>query len=352
MSLGSKIRTGAMVSGAISVHRISKAQRQSASAQQQQAWAQQQQAAAQHAQAQALTRAAHAAEYQAQVAAQAAADQRRLAENAAEQALRAQFAHWRQTPDGRAYEGWKEHALALSDDLLARIQPAAEFQSKIAAAHAYDVQEALRHYPGPAVAIPQPVQRVVPSPNIGPVAVIGAVVGLFVLLPLLTGALDALVGLVAPGLDNSRNVGQVMALAITAVICFLGVRAIQRSRVEKAEKERMVALSEYEAGVGRWREWQFHASQAASGRAAYLSGASEDPRRVPEWWEVSVSEGGFLPLREEIAGYEARAMREFPSPNRLPKLERPALKILGNIPGGPEVQKAVAWYRTHHPMDS
>lgn len=345
MSLGSKIRTGAMVSGAISAHRVSRAQ-------QQQAFAQHQQSLAQHAQAEQLARAASAAERQTLIAAQAAAHQRRLEEQTAAQALRAQFAQWRQTPDGRAYEQWRHKATELSDDVLARIRPAANFQPKVAAAHAYDVQQARSAYPGPPVAVPQPRERIVATPGSKPVIIGAVAVGLLVLLPVLSGFLSALVSAIAPQSRGAGDVGSLGALVIAAVICFFGVRWIQRARVARADKERLAATVEYEAAVGRWRDWQAEAAAAKAARVASLGGASENPNDVPEWWEASVSDGGFLPMPEEIEAYEARAMREFPSPNRLPRLQRASFKVFDAVPAGPEVRKALGWYRSQNPTSS
>ena len=97
--------TATAVSGRVAHRQAAKydkqAQEQAAVAQHRQAAALQQQALAQNAQAVQMARAANAAERQALVAEQVAADQRRLAEQAADHARRAHFAQWRQTPDGR-----------------------------------------------------------------------------------------------------------------------------------------------------------------------------------------------------------------------------------------------------------
>jgi len=329
-----------MVAGAVSAHNMSKAQ-------QQQAIAQQQQAEAQRMQAQHLARSASAAERQALIAAQVAEDQRRIAEQAAEQARRAQFAQWRQTPDGRAYEQWKQQANELADDILVRIRPAANFQPKVAAAHAHDVQQALRAHPDPVERVPQPRERVIATPGVKPVFIGAAAVGLFLLWPLLSSVFNALIGMLAPG--GSGGPGTLAALVVSAVICFFGAKWTQKARLAKADPDREAAATQYEAAVGRWRDWQLADWAAKAGRVDYLGGASEVPANVPEWWEVSVTDGGFLAVHEEIEAYEARAMREFPSPNSLPHLQRPTFKVLDSVPAGPEVQKALGWYRSQNP---
>lgn len=331
-----------MVAGAVSAHNMSKAQ-------QQQAMAQQQQAEAQHAQAQQLARAASAAEQQALLAAQVADHQRQLAEQVAEQSRRAQFAQWRQTPDGRAYEDWKLQATELASDVLARVRPAANFQPKVVAAHAHDVRQALQAHPDPSVQVPHPREQVIATPESKPVFIGAAVVGFFVVLPLSSNLFNQLLAAVAPQSSGLGGLGTIAALVATGALCFFGAKWIQRGRLAKADRDRESAATQYEAAVGRWRDWQAAQSAARAGRLAYLAGASEDPAEVPKWWEVSAIDGGFIAMPEEIEKYEARAMREFPSPSSLPRLQRPSFRVLDSVPAGPEVQKALAWYRSQNP---
>lgn len=338
MGLGSKIRTGAMVSGAVSAHNISKNSKRSAAAAEATAAWQRQQAFAQHATAHEMARAAHAAEQHARIAHQAAVQQHRMAEESASQARRAQFAQWRQTPDGRAYEQWKQQAISHSEDLLGRMQPAVGFQPSLAAAHAYDTQQAQLAYPDPAPA-PQPQARIVPAPTLKPVVISVALLGLVVLWPLLRAGLNPVA---------SEAVASLVGFALAAGICIAGARWIQQRRVAKADAARTVAQSEYEASVGRWHDWQAALATARASRTAFLNGASANPSEVPDWWEASVSNGSLLPVPEEISAYEERAMREFPSPSQLPKLERASFRILHDVPGGPEVQKALNWFRSQN----
>ena len=348
MSLGSKIRTGAMVSGAFSAHKISKAQEQAAVAQHRQAAALQQQALPQNAQAVQMARAANAAERQALVAEQVAADQRRLAEQAADHARRAHFAQWRQTPDGRAYEEWRLQASQLADDILKRIRPAVEFQPKLAAAHAYDVQRAWAAHPSPAAIVRQPSQPVMAAPDIKPLILAAALIGVFIL------------GLVGSAFEGDSDTGSGMVsqvvpflvLVVTALVGFFSVTRIHGMRVDRAEQARLTALAEHETAMRQWHQWQYETKAAKLARATFLAGASEDPNQVPEWWEISVDGGGFLPVPEEIEAYQAWAMRQFPSPSQLPKLQRVAFKVLDAVPGGPEVQEALTWYRVNHPASS
>ena len=83
-------------------------------------------------------------------------------------------------------------------------------------------------------------------------------------------------------------------------------------------------------------QWQYETKASKLALATFLAGASEDPNQVPEWWEISVDGGGFLPVPEEIEAYQAWAMRQFPSPSQLPRLQRVAFKVLDAVPGGPE----------------
>ncbi len=338
MSLGSKIRTGAMVSGAVSAHNLSKNSKRSAAAAEATAAWQQQQAFAQYAAANEMARAANAAEQHARIAHQAAVQQHRMAEESANQARRAQFAQWRQTPNGRAYEQWKEQAIRLSDDLLRRMQPAANFQPSVAAAHAYDTQQAQLAYPDPAP-VPQPQARAVPAPSLQPLVISAILLGLIVLGPLLRAVLTPI---------TSEAIGSLVGFVLAAGICILVVRWIQQRRVTKANMARTAAQAEYEFSVGRWRDWQAALGAARASRTAFLKGAPTNPSEVPDWWEASVSDGNFLPIPEEISAYEERAMREFPSPSQLPKLERASFRIFDDVPGGPEVQKALAWFRSQN----
>jgi hypothetical protein len=352
MGLESKIRTGAMISGAISAHRVSQAQQQSARAQQAQAVAHHQEAMAQMAQAEQMARAASAAEHQAMIAAQAAAHQRQLQEQAAAQALRAQFAQWRQTPDGRAYEQWKRRALELSEDLLARTLPAVNFQPQLAAAHAFDVERAHTAYPDLAEIVPQPEERLIASPRSRSVIIAAVAIGLIVIAPVLSGVFNGLARVFGLYSSSVEALSTLCALVVAAAVCFFGVRWVRRSRVAKADQARLAAGAEYETAVGRWRDWQAQVAAAKAARRTFLAGASDNPHDAPQWWQASASDGGFLPTPQQIEAFEAHAMRQFPAPHELPTLQRASFRVFDSVAAGPEVQKALAWYRSHNPTRS
>ena len=69
-------------------------------------------------------RIADATEKQVLIAQQSAYAQQAIAERAAEQSRRAQFALWRQTPDGRAYEWWKQQASEIARYGVVRVRQA------------------------------------------------------------------------------------------------------------------------------------------------------------------------------------------------------------------------------------
>ncbi len=272
------------------------AARMADAAQESVAW-QQEQARAQWASAKHSERIADAAERQVWIAQRAAEDKRWSDQRKAEQDLRVQFGIWRQTPNGRVYEQWKQQATFLANVGVMRVRRAMDFQPEVTAAHQRDVYQCRRLHPGPATRVLPPSARVLPAEHEKLSLVIGA-------LPVVGGLVEEL--------------------------------------REKKERE---AAAKYELEVDQWRGYQAACRDTDLARARYLRGASLDPNQPPDWWTAAVLESGFMPTPEAIQGYERWAMREFPSPNQLPKLAQVSFRVRDSVAGGPEVQKAVAWYR-------